>query len=264
MTIKKRNNALWILMIIAIVSLASSFVFLLHGIITHRFAAGASGNIIFGYRTGAVYASLFLLLIFVAVSSRFMFVEFEKTQSTEIVYLLLFVFAVLCDTVRLYVPFFGLWQAASSAVNAIGRTLLFGRTLAPLSLIFAAAFSDARERTNTDRNFVILLGLSIAVSVVIPVNTAIIEHNFAPRWGEGHIVAAVIALLLLTAVASFFISSYTQGLGARCPLSVAAFCAGYALLCSASSYFVLVIGTAALFCGTAFYLIELHKQYLWK
>lgn len=264
MTIKKRNNALWALTIISAVSLLVSVVMLIAGIKARHFVMNNTGNAVFGYNTVAVIASLFVLLSYVVVSSRFMLVKFEKTQSTEIVYLLLFTFAVLSDTVRLYVPFFDLYQAASSSVNAIGRTLLFGRTLAPLSLIFAAAFSDTRERTNTDRNFIILVGLAAAVSVAIPVNTAIIEHNFAPHWGGGHVVSTVIALLLTTAVVSFFISAYTQGSGFRCPIAVAALSLGYSLLCHAVSFFMLAVGGAALFCGTIFYLQELHKQYMWK
>lgn len=249
-------------MILSSIAICTSAVMLVHGIVTKRILLGNFS--ITGYQQGAVIASLFALLIYAAVLSRFMFVEFEKTQSTEIVYLILFTLAVLSDTVRLAVPFFGLWQAASSAVNAIGRTLLFGRTLAPLSLIFAAAFSDARERTNTNRNFVILLALSIALSVIIPVNTAVIEQNFAPRWGEGHVVSEVMTVMLLTAIVSFFISAHLQGLSLRCPIFVALLSIGYAILCNALSYFAAVIGAAALFCGTALYLIELHKQYLWK
>lgn len=264
MTIRKRNNALWTLTIISVASLAMSVVLLIAGVKAHHFVINSSGNPVFGYNTRAVIISLFAILIYVVVSSRFMLVKFEKTQSTEIVYLLLFTFAVLSDTVRLYVPFFGLYQAASSAVNAIGRALLFGRTLAPLSLIFAAAFSETRERTNTDRNCIILVGLAVAVSVTIPVNTAIIEQNFAPRWGEGHIVATITALLLFTAILSFFISAHTQGAPFRCPISVASLSLGYSMLCHCVSFFMLIAGTGALFCGTIFYLQELHKQYMWK
>lgn len=274
MTIHTRNNALWALMLLALISVLSSAILLCHGVASGRitnasrfmahFTQGSEGNIVFGYRVGAVISSLFIMLVYVAVAARFMFVEFEKTQSAEIVYLIPFTFAVLCDTTRLAVPFFDLYLAASSTVNAIGRTLLFARTLAPLSLLFAAAFSDAKERTNTDRNIVVILALSIALSVVIPVNTAVIERTFAPRWGEGHIVSNVIGLLLFAAVLSFFISSHLQGLKAKGTLSVVALAAGYGLLCNATSYFAVVIGSAALFCGTAFYLVELHKQYLWK
>lgn len=272
MTIRTRNNALWMLMILSILSFITSIALLVYGTVNNRIIGAMlfhtntveKGNLIFGYRAGAVISSLFIMLIYVAVFSRFMFVEFEKTQSAQIVYLLPFTFAVLCDTVRLSVPFFNLYLAASSAVNAIGRTLLFARTLAPLSLIFAAAFSDTKERTNTDRNIAILLALSIAVSVAIPVNTAIIEKSFAPRWGEGHIVSNILTLMLLSAVLSFFISSIEQGGKAKAPLSVAALSLGYAILCHAASYFAVIIGTAAFFFGSALYLIELHKQYLWK
>lgn len=262
MTIRTRNKALQTLFIICIILIIASAALLIRSMIIKHVLPGPFE--VKGYQRGAVIASAFLMLLYAAAASRLMLVQFEKTQSTEIVYFVLFLIAVLNDTARLCVPFFGLWKTASSAVNAIGRTVLFGRILAPLSLICAAAFSDPRERTNTNRNITLLFALSVAVSIAIPINTAVMEQNFAPRWGEGQVVSYAMAAILITAVLSFFISSYTQGQGFRSAIFVLMLIVGYVLLCNALTYFTAVIGGAALFLGTALYLTELHKQYLWK
>jgi hypothetical protein len=217
-----------------------------------------------GYSFSAVILSLFIFLVYVSACIYYIYVQFEKTQSTEIIFFVLFLCGCLTESVRLYIPLFNLWHSLSTFLVFTGRLVLFGRTLAPLALLFDAVFSSIGQRQYVERNLIILLVVSIMMALLIPLDTAVVLPNCCVRWGEGRPFLIMRMLILIITAVSLFINSFTLGNKEKAPYGFLSLAAGYEICCYASSYPSAVTGCILLYAGTVVYLGDLHRQYLWK
>jgi hypothetical protein len=271
MTIKSRNILLLLLLILSLCLLLADATLLFYNLYKGTLIGPDSfleqphpGFLAKGYSFSAVLLSLFIFLVYVSVSVYYLFVQFEKTQSTEIIFFALFLFGCLTESIRLFVPIFNLWHSLSTLLIFTGRIVLFGRTLAPLALLFDAVFSGTEQRQYVERNLVILIVVSIMMALLIPLDTAVVLPNCCVRWGEGRAFLIVRILILVVTAISLFINSFTMGNKEKAPYGFLALAAGYEVCCYASSYPAVTTGGVLLFAGTAVYLGSLHRQYLWK
>jgi hypothetical protein len=271
MTIKSRNILLLLLLIISLCLLLTDATLLFYNLYKGTFIAPDSffeqyqpGFFIKGYRFGAVILSLFIFLVYVSASVYYIYLQFEKTQSTEIIYFSLFLCGCLTESVRLCIPLFDLWHSLSSFLLFTGRIVLFGRTLAPLALLFDAVFSGTEQRQYVERNLIILIVVSIMTALLIPLDTAVVLPNCCVRWGEGRTFLIVRILILAATAVSLFINSFILGNKEKAPYGFLVLAAGYEICCYASAYPAAAAGAILLFSGTAVYLGSLHRQYLWK
>ena len=83
----------------------------------------------------AVLFSIFIFPLYSFIMLLYLNVEFEKTQSTEIIYFSIFLIACLAEPVRMCFPFFDLWHTKTHLALVASTIMLSGRILAPLSLI---------------------------------------------------------------------------------------------------------------------------------
>lgn len=271
MTIKYRNILLLILLIFSILLLLTDSTLLFYNLYKGTLSGPdtfPAGNLpsffIKGYTFSAVLLTLFIFLIYVCVSVYYIYIEFEKTQSTEIIFFAVFLFGCLSESIRLCVPFFNLWHSLSTLLVFTGRVVIFGRTIAPLALLFDAVFSGTEQRQYVERNLIILFVVSIMISILMPLDTAIVLPNCCIRWGEGEAFLVIRLLILSVTAISLFINSFSLGNKEKAPYGFLALAAGYEICCYASSYIAAGVGGILLFAGTAVYLASLHNQYLWK
>ncbi|MCK9171021.1 MAG: hypothetical protein M0P01_11470 [Treponema sp.] len=271
MTIKSRNIFLLILLVTSLCFLLTDATLLFYNLYKGTFIPPDTFFdqkmpffFIKGYRFSAVIFSLFIFLIYVSVWIYYIYVQFEKTQSTEIIFFALFLCGCLTESVRLYIPLFNLWHSLSTFLIFSGRLVIFGRTLAPLALLFDGVFSGIEQRQYVERNILILFVVSIMTALLIPLDTAVVLPNCCIRWGEGRAFLILRILVLTTTAVSLFINSFMLGNKEKAPYGFLALAAGYEICCYTTSYPAAAAGCLLLFAGTAVYLGDLHRQYLWK
>jgi hypothetical protein len=271
MTIKTRNILILFLLIISLVLLLTNATFLFYNLYKGTLIGPDTfpeerlpGFFVRGYNFKAVILSLFIFLIFVSASAYYIYIQFEKTQSTEIIFFSVFLCGCLAESIRLCIPLFNLWHSLSTFLIFTGRAVLFGRTLAPLALLFDAVFSGTEQRQYVERNIIILAVASIMIAMLIPLDTAIVLPNCCVRWGVGKAFLVIRMLILLTTAVSLFVNSFTMGNKEKGPYGFLVLAAGYEVCCYASSFVAAGIGAVLLFSGTVVYLENLHRLYLWK
>ncbi|MBP3708924.1 MAG: hypothetical protein J6I73_00735 [Treponema sp.] len=207
---------------------------------------------------------MFLFLIFSSSAILYLYIQFEKTQSIEVIFFAVFLIGCTSEAMRLYVPFFNLWHSFSTFLIFIGRVVLFGRILAPAALLFDAVFSGTEQRQNVERNLVVLIVISIALSLLIPLNTAIVLPNFCVHWGSSKTFYIIRVLILVAAVLSVFVNTRTMGRKEKTSYGFLALTIGYEVCCLSTSVIAVIVGNLLLFVGTAVYLGSLHRRYLWQ
>ena len=217
-----------------------------------------------GYSFIATIAAIFIFALYALFAVVYLHIEFEKTQSTEVIFFALFLIGCFAETVRLCVPLFNLWHELSAFLLFTGRTVLFARTLAPTALLFDAIFSGTEARQHVERNLVILIMVSVMISMLMPLNTAIVLPNFCIKLGSGKAFITIRALILAAAILSLFVNARSLGTKDASPFGFAAAAFGYEISCYATSYAAAAAGGILLFAGTAVYLKTLHRKYLWQ
>lgn len=211
-----------------------------------------------------VVLAIFVFIVYVCVTLLYIHVEFEKTQSSEVVYFSLFLIACSLEAARLLFPLFDLWQRASSIAVLSTRIVIFARTLAPLSLLFASVYSSPEYRRYTEQNVLILFIAALSLSMFAPLNTANILFVCRIKIGYETMFKIVQCIVLVIAVTAHITTSVVAGKQKKLPAAVVFITAGYSILCGAASYLMLAAGSAALISGTYLYLKNLHKKYLWS
>ena len=271
MTIKTRNYFFLALVIVFSVFLLAASAMLGYSVYSGTltrpdiFPAGRiAGFYAKGYSFIATLSSIFIFALYALLAVIYLYIQFEKTQSTEVIFFALFLIGCFAETVRLCVPFFNLWHELSVFLLFIGRAVLFARTLAPTALLFDAVFSGTEARQHVERNLVILIVLSVMISMLMPLNTAVVLPNFCIKWGSGKAFIAIRALILAAAILSLFINARSLGTKDASPFGFAALAFGYEISCYATSYAAAAAGGILLFGGTAVYLKSLHRKYLWQ
>ena len=271
MTIKTRNILLLVLLIVSLSLLLADSTLLFYNLYKGTLTAPDTFPVkrvpIFftgGYSFSAVILSIFIFLIYAAISVFYVYFEFEKTQSTEIIFFAMFLVGCLSESLRLCIPFFNLWHTISSFLVFSGRIVIFGRTIAPLALLFVAVFSGTEQRQYVERNLIILIIVAVTIALLLPLDTVNVLPNCCVLWGFSSAFLVVRILVLAATALSLFINSFAMGRTEKTPYGFLGLAVGYEICCYSSSYASLIPGAALLFAGTAVYLGSLHSQYLWK
>ena len=87
-----------------------------------------------------ILSSLFLALYIPAVSF-YIYARFEKTPSSEVAYLVLFLLGCVPELARLFIPIETVENNLPDFLVIAGRALFWGRTLSIVSLFAASIFS---------------------------------------------------------------------------------------------------------------------------
>lgn len=213
----------------------------------------------------SIFFSILMLLIYVFVTLLFINISFEKTQSTEIIYISLFLLGCLTEPARLCFPLLNLWNNSwPSLATNISRTVMFGRILSPFSLLFTVIYSNFESRQYVEQNMVILLAFSLGAALIATFNTNIIQPCGYIQFGIEGAFQLLRNSVLLFAVISLVIKSIQNHQTLNMPAGFLLMILGYVLLSITFNYILLFAGSACIFPGSFIYLKELHRQYLWN
>jgi len=211
-----------------------------------------------------VVISIFLLLIYVFISYLYINVEFEKTQSTEIIYFSIFLMGCILEATRLAVPINDLWNSSSTLAIFCTRTVLLGRYISVFSLLLTVICSSQEYRQYVEQNIFILFVISLAISIFFPVNSGKIRNVCIMELGFHHVFQTGQVIIILLTWFSEFLQTITKKIKNKTPIGLILLSLGYFILREAFCYLFMAIGFLLLMLGTFIYLKDLHKQYLWN
>ena len=191
---------------------------------------------------------------------------FENTQTSEIIFFTGFLIACMAESARFLSICMGLWLSFSNMLIFAGKVVLFGRTLTSLSFLGAALLSDSSQRQDIERNFIILVTVSVVFAAIIPMNTAKIASTGLVTEGFMGLINMSRLIIFITTILSFLVQGIQKNSFEYKQLAFSSFIliAGYCLLVSCDSFIFLILGTAGLISGTWLYLKYVHKMYMWS
>lgn len=269
MIIKVRNRILLCLTMLSITILVASALFagikIYYGIndFPYDFSVKISK---FFFLTPTVYStisSVFILLIYVITSLFYISVQFEKTQSSEIIYFSLFLFSLLFEFVRIFIPCLNLYDSYSRITSIISRLVLFSHVLSPLSLLYISIQNLPEHRQNVERNLTILLIISAMISVTVPLDSEKMTLTCRLKFGfEMEFLIFWVLFTLITFI-SLLQNNFSENSKSKMPLGFLLLAFGYKILCTTPVLISILAGTVLLITGTVIFLKELHKKYLW-
>ncbi len=269
MTIRFRNRMTLAFFIISITCLLLNAFFTLFQIFSNGlvlpqvYTKGIPDNFLLTYNPICTYAGIFILLIYICITTMIIYHSFEKTQAPDIVFFLIFLIACLCDTSRVIVPAFQLSGTFSLFLLKIGNLHLFARLLAPLALMGSSILSTEDFRQSTDRNSMILIIISMFFAEIIPLNTAVILPNFCISYGYVKAIRTFSLLIFIVSTISLFNTNRKNEYRQIMTVGFILLCIGYSLIFYCYNIVSLAAGVPILGFGTYIYLNEIHKHYLW-
>ena len=211
----------------------------------------------------SIVISIFVLLTYVFTTLLYMNINFEKTQSTEIIYIALFLTGILFESARLCFPLFNLWNSTTEAAVVATKILLFSRLLCPLSLLFSVTYSSFESRQYVEQNLVILIAFSLGAVSFLPLNNSFIMPEGFIQPGLAKICKIFIFSVLLFSLISSIFKHMQEQNRFSFPCGFAMMLTGYLLLTNTYCYLMLGTGTLLIFLGTYLFLKKLHSKYLW-
>lgn len=211
----------------------------------------------------SILISIFVILTYVFTTLLYMNINFEKTQSTEIIYISLFLIGMLCEAARLYIPLMNLWNASTDSSIFASKLIVFSRLLCPLSLLFAIIYSSFESRQYVEQNIVILLAFSLGTAYFLPLNNSFILPEGFILPGLAKLYNIFVYLVLISAIGSLCIKNAQDKNKFSFPFGFALMLIGYIVIIKTYCFLMLGIGTVFIFAGTYFFLKKLHSQYLW-
>ena len=232
-------------------------------ILPEVYTKSLSNSFLLRYHPLCVFTGIFIMLVYICITTLIIYHSFEKTQAPDIVFFLLFLVACLCDTSRVWVSAFKVSGSYSMFLLKLGNLHLFARLLAPLALMGNTTMSTEDFRQSTDRNCIILIVISMFFAEIIPLNTAVILPNFCISYGYEKAIRGFSCLTCLVSAVSLFYTNRKNEYRQIMTIGFILLCIGYSLIFYCYNIASLVSGALLLGTGTYFYLNEVHKHYLW-
>lgn len=210
--------------------------------------------------------SLFILLFYLPLTSFFLLRNFEKTQAPELIYFMLFLFGLLLQSFRVFVPLFNLYEGYPSIVILLSQTFFSGQLLSVLSLWFISFYSYEDPLQQADKNALIIIVVAVIFSFFMPIHTQTLHSFFIYKIGFAKLFAALkYSLIIITTIALYFRGKdYHNSKYFLFAFSYLLLINGSNILGLADSYALCVIGSLFLFIGNTVFLKILHAYYLWK
>lgn len=209
-------------------------------------------------------ASLISIIIFPFFAAAFCLAimqGFEKTAALEIQFFTGFVISCFLESIRILIPLLELWNSYSEFVKFIGKVIIAGRVLAPLSFLFSVIFSAVDQRQNSERNMFILFLSAALLGFCYPINTASFTSNYSIAWGYKELFISIRFVLFLCTVITILQNAYIFSIKEMYAKAFSApvFFLGYALLCSTDSFFEIAVSVPTMITGAIIYLTSIHR-----
>jgi hypothetical protein len=218
------------------------------------------------YSPQATAVAIIFFNAYIIASIALIYSNFEKTQAIEIIFFGGFLAGCMCEGLRLIPVFMNIWKSDTLSIAIITRFALGGRILAVAALFFSVMFSTPENRQYVERNFLIMLAISLMTACCIPLNNVRFITQFIVPWGmekEFFLLRLALIVACTIALANKALTNKSKEMFHEI-IGIIMLYTGHGLLYQADSYTLAGIGAVVLSAGTVFYMRTMHKIYLWK
>ncbi len=214
----------------------------------------------------AVIFSIAVITLYVPISFIFLYLNFEKTQSSEVIFFITFLLGCLTECMRIINIIYLFQSASSTMLIFINKLIFFGRLLCPLSMLCSTVMSNSEQRQDLERNFIIMIAVAAFFAFLIPINIVNLSYKNMIPWGFSKLFNILYLLFSIAAVISFYIEAKKQESQERLRmlLGFILLITGYYFLILFNNLFSLFFGSILLISGTYIYLKNIHLLYLWN
>ncbi len=271
MTLKSRNIYFLVLSIITSIVFIMNISIVLYAHLMHEIIPPENPERLFTMLKNAPFckynfninlASILIFSFFAPLLSFSLLRGFEKTPSLEIFFFSGFIFSCMAESTRIFLPIFGLWKSYSFFIIAIGRTVMTGRFLVPIMFFFITLFTSKSQRQYAERNYFIMVAISIGLGIIYPMNTNITTSSGTVLWGYKNLFFRTLSLLFLVTILSMLVEIYSTGekLIYVKIISMTIFMTGYSMFCGCDCIMNMMISLPMIVAGCIAYLKTIHKQ----
>jgi hypothetical protein len=203
--------------------------------------------------------------LFSFISTLMIYRFFEKTQSSEILFIAFFALSFSVESMRLTTPLKTVYETPGLYLLMASRLLIFGR-YAGLFSLFAAGVHAAGLKVQKQRYVIfVIIVAALIIALGVPIDTLSWDSSFSMVSGYTYTFHVVETGVFLITIASFLIAAYSRGDRAFAYIGLGAFLAftGRVFLLGADTWPGPFAGLALLGTGLWFMCTKLHTVYLW-
>lgn len=271
MTIKTRNRINLTFAIFSTVFVLSEIGFIIYSLLTKRYSEfpvfmnkNYGTSYLFRYNQLYTVIGIIFIGIYTFSSSFIMLHAFSKTQSSEVIFFLLFLLALLCDSSRLFTPIIFQKMPNTKTLIFIGNVTLFSKILVPLSLLGLGVLSTPEERKNIEWNCLLVIVAAGFIAYFVPLNTSILFPNFSISYSFKNIIELTNHLVSFLITLTLALDAWKNHGNQKITIGFALLVAGIQTMFYCTSLFRLIFGTFCLLTGTPIFLKHLHNKYMWN
>jgi hypothetical protein len=213
----------------------------------------------------AVHCCILVSVLYSFFSIIFIYYFFEKTQSPEILFVVLFAASFSLEALRLILPLGWVYELPSLYRLMASRIILFSRYFGIFSLFTAGVFAVGFKTQNQRNVTIIVTVTTLIITLGVPIDTQAWDSSLNMINGYTSMFKLIEAGTFLITMISFFIAAWSRSshefvfIGAGSILTFL----GRNILLNADTWAGLPIGVLFLAAGTWLICTKLHKVYLW-
>jgi len=226
---------------------------------------GALTGKFFDTKLTAVHCCILASVLYSFLSIIFIYYFFEKTQSPEILYVVIFAASFSIEALRLILPLGRIYELPSLYQLTASRIILFCRYFGIFSLFTAGVFAGGLKAQKQRNIIMVITVITLIITLGVPIDTQAWDSSLNMINGYTSMFKLIEAGTLLITTINFFIAAWSRSSHEFVFIGVGSIMAflGRNILLSTDTWAGLPIGLLFLVAGTWLICTRLHKVYLW-
>ena len=211
------------------------------------------------------FITLFTAVFYTLFVSIAVFVSFEKTQTSEILFFGLFALSFMFEILRILIPLKGLYEFSPVVLIVGTRILIFARLFGSLSLFTSGIYAAGLDMQMQGR---VIIGIIIAILMIsfkLPVNGFSWDTSFTMLFAYSSMLRLAENVLIVITGISFLIADYNRGTAEYRFVALGSLLVflGRSLPLRADTWLTPIPAVVMLIAGTWLITARLRQVYLW-
>lgn len=206
------------------------------------------------------------LSCFATVVGYFILRTFRKTISAEIFFFAFWLSALSFEPLRLAHLFLAIQGGSDSTLAVIDKLYMGARFLGYMAIFISGLYAAGMRNEKQFSIMAICVGISVALTSILPVNTGIWSQNLMFKVGYGRLIEGFALAIILITIANYLIAARVRGDKAYyfIALGIAAIIAGAQFASRDWSPLLSLLSIFIMSLGSVVYIFKLHSFYLWQ
>jgi hypothetical protein len=211
------------------------------------------------------FVTVVAAIIYALITLIIIFYMFEKTQSVEVHFLILFVFSLVFEVARLGIPVRLAFNISGILLTLVARLLVFFRYFGMFSLFIASLYSAGLKIEKEENVLFPLVVITLFLSISLPINTFTFDTTLCLANGYPIVFRVMEYLVAGLSALSFVYGAWKASVKEYYFIGFGTLLAftGRGILIDADFYAMAAVGFVLLSGGTCLICYHLRKLYLW-